>query len=109
MPSQTDEYQEVAEKEFAEWEKEFEEKLKENYHVELPIMHPCFSIGEKTAKSIMTWCAKNGDSASDLSAKLHYLSRFITELYDALVPQDAPAASNRRYGFWSHVDLNNIC
>ena len=86
-----------------------QQQLKEKFHLELPIIHPCLSIGEQTAKTVLLWCEKHCESKSDLSAKLYYVSKFTTELYDALASQDQSAASQRRYSFWAHADLNYIC
>jgi hypothetical protein len=96
---------------FVEWKEEFQEQLKEKFHIEQPrsIFHPCLSIGEQTAKAVLSWCEKHRESASDLSAKLYYVSDLTIELYEALAPQDQSTTSQRRYGFWAHVDLNYIC
>lgn len=97
---------------FVEWEKGFERQIKEKFDLALPsraVFHPCLSVGKQTAKAVLLWCEKHSESASDLSVKLYYVTDFTTELYDALAPQDQSAARDRRYGFWTHVDLNYIC
>jgi hypothetical protein len=95
---------------FVEWEKGFEEQIKEKFDLALPsraIFHPCLSTGKQTVKAVLLWSEKHSESASDLWSKLNYVSEFTIELYDALAPQDQSAARQR--GFWAHVDLNYIC
>jgi hypothetical protein len=94
------------------WKKEYEEFLREKYDINTKIttvFHRCWLVGTSVAEEILSWCIKHGESAGDLSVKLEYLKDFVTDLYDALGPQDESAANKRRYGFWTHIDLNYVC
>jgi hypothetical protein len=99
---------------FVEWETGFEQEIKEKFDLtpNCAIFYLCLSIGQQTAKAVLLCCEKHSESASDLSGKLYYVSEFITELYDALAPQDQAAAPRKNRhgpGFWTHVDLNYVC
>jgi hypothetical protein len=95
---------------FAVWQKQFEERLREKFELgRLFIFHPCLSAGKETARAILEWCERHGDSAAVLEAKLDYVIEFTINLYDALTPREEAAAARRKRfgGFWSHISLKN--
>jgi hypothetical protein len=64
-------------------------------------------VGERIGRSILSWCEQHKETASELSSKLNYVKDFITQLYDALAPQD-DFSNKQRYAFWRHVDIANV-
>ena len=91
---------------FAKWHDRFEKNLKEE-RVEAYAFESCFLEGERTGRSILSWCEQHNETPSELSSKLYNVKDFITQLYDALAPQDG-SINKQRYGFWRHVDIANL-
>jgi hypothetical protein len=91
---------------FAKWRDRYEKNLKEERD-EGYAFESCLLVGERAGRAIMSWCEQHNDMPSELSSKLYYVKEFVTQLYDALAPQDG-SSNKQRYSFWRHVDMTTV-
>jgi hypothetical protein len=91
---------------FAKWRGRYEKNLKEERD-EGYAFESCLLVGERAGCAILSWCEQHNETPSELSSKLYYVKEFVTQLYDALAPQDG-SSNKQRYSFWRHVDMTTV-